>query len=107
MLFQSAHINGCGLTISDVEPSLYVRIEVDENDDVKEWMIANIWTDDVRYFGTDDMLQRYEENIQKSVNVKLLGVPGEFVGTEFLQDLELGLCELKAPKYWEGASLKF
>ena len=59
MLFQSAHINDCGLTISDVEPSMYVRIEVDENDNVKEWMIANIWTDDVRYFGTDDLLQRY------------------------------------------------
>jgi len=107
MLFQSAHTNDCGLTISDVEPSLYVRIEVDENDVVKEWMIANIWTDDVRYFGTDDLLQRYEKNIQKSIKVKLLGVPGEFVGTEIIQDLKLGLCELKAPKYWEGAAQKF
>jgi hypothetical protein len=53
------------------------------------------------------MVQRYEEQIQKSVKVKLLGVPGEFVGTEFVQDLERGLCELKAPKYWEGASEKF
>ncbi len=107
MLFQNAHVNGCGLTISDVEPSLYVRMEVDENDNVVEWMIANIWTDDVRYFGTDDMLKRYEDNIQKSVKVKLLDVPCEFVGTEFIQDMELGLCELKAPKYWEGAALKF
>jgi hypothetical protein len=107
MLFQSAHVNGCGMTISDVEPSMYVRIEVDENDVVKEWMIANIWTDDVRYFGTDGMIAKYEENIQKSVKVKLLGSPGEFVGTDFVQDLELGLCELRAPKYWEGAATKF
>jgi hypothetical protein len=107
MLFQNAHVNGCGMTISEVEPSLYVRIETDENDDVIEWIIINIWTDDVRYFGTDNMVKKYEENIQKSVKVKFLGVPGEFVGTLFVQDLERGLCELKAPKYWESAAAKF
>ena len=42
LLFQGAHINDCGLTLSEIEPSLYVRIETDENDEVKEWMIANI-----------------------------------------------------------------
>ena len=40
------------------------------------------------------------------MKVKLLGVPGEFVGTDFHQDLERGLCELKSPKYWESAMLK-
>jgi hypothetical protein len=30
MLFQNAHVNGCGMTISEVEPSLYVRIETEE-----------------------------------------------------------------------------
>jgi hypothetical protein len=107
MLFQSAHVDGCGMTISEVEPSLYVKIETDKNDEVVEWIIAHVWTDDVRYFGTDNMVKKYEEQIQKSVKVKFLGVPGEFVGTEFVQDLERGLCELKAPKYWEGASEKF
>jgi hypothetical protein len=107
MLFQNAHVEGCGLTLSEVEPSLYVRIETDDNDNVVEWMIVHIWTDDVRYFGTDKMVQKYEEQIQKKVKVKFLGEPGEFVGTEFVQDLERGLCELKAPKYWEGALQKF
>ena len=106
MLFQHAHVNGCGLTLSEIEPSLYVKIEVDENDEVKGWMIANIWTDDVRYFGTDEVIRKYELDVQKHVKVKLLGVPGEFVGTDFHQDLELGLCELKSPKYWESALLK-
>jgi hypothetical protein len=69
-------------------------------------MIANVWTDDVRYFGTDDVIRKYEMEIQKHVKVKLLGVPGEFVGTDFHQNLELGLCELKSPKYWEAALLK-
>ncbi len=40
------------------------------------------------------------------MKVKLLGVPGEFVGTDFHQNIELGLCELKSPKYWESALLK-
>ena len=106
MLFQHAHVNGCGLTLSEIEPSLYVKIEVDKNDEVSGWMIANVWTDDVRYFGTDDVIKKYEEELQKHVKVKLLGVPGEFVGTEFHQDLERGLCELKSPKYWEAALLK-
>jgi hypothetical protein len=106
MLFQHAHINGCGLTLSEIEPSLYIKIEVDEKDEVSGWMIANVWTDDVRYFGTDDVIRRYEADLQKHVKVKLLGIPGEFVGTDFHQDLERGLCELKSPKYWEAALLK-
>jgi hypothetical protein len=106
MLFQHAHVNGCGLTLSEVEPSLYVKIEVDENDDVTGWMIANVWTDDVRYFGTDSVIKKYEEELQKHVKIKLLGIPGEFVGTDFHQDIELGICELKSPKYWEAALLK-
>ena len=65
------------------------------NDKVVEWMIASIWTDDVRYFGTDKMLKEYEKEIQKHIKVKLLGVPGEFVGVDFIQNLELGTLELK------------
>jgi hypothetical protein len=106
MLFQHAHVNGCGLTLSEVEPSLYVKIEVNEKDEVSGWMIANVWTDDVRYFGSDHVIRKYEEELQKHVKVKLLGVPGEFVGTEFCQDIERGICELKSPKYWESALLK-
>jgi hypothetical protein len=106
MLFQHAHINGCGLTLSEIKPSLYIKIEVDEKDEVSGWMIANVWTDDVRNFGTDDVIRKFKENLQKHVKVKLLGEPGEFVGTEFHQDLERGLCELKSPKYWEAALLK-
>ncbi len=30
MLFQDAHVNKCGLTLSEVEPSLFVKIRVDE-----------------------------------------------------------------------------
>jgi hypothetical protein len=103
MLFQAAHVKHCGMTLSEVEPSLYLKIEVDENDNVTEWMIATIWTDDVRYFGTDKMLDEYEKELGKHIKVKLLGVPGEFVGVDVIQNLDLGTLELKAPKYWETA----
>jgi hypothetical protein len=69
-------------------------------------MIVTIWTDDVRYFGTEDMMNEYEEELQKHIKVKLLGVPGEFVGVDFIQNLSLGTMELKAPKYWEAALAK-
>jgi hypothetical protein len=103
MLFQNVHINKCGLTLSEVEPSLYVKIQVDENDEVIGWLLMTIWTDDVRYIGTDNCIKEYEQEVQKHVKVKFLDVPGEFVGTEFHQNLELGVCELKSPKYWEAA----
>ena len=95
------------MTLSEIEPSLYIKMVVDGEDKVIDWIIANIWTDDVRYFGTDKMLRSYEEELQKHIKIKLLGVTGEFVGVEFLQDLELGICEVKAPKYWETALTKF
>jgi hypothetical protein len=52
-----------------VEPSLYVKVEVNESDEVTGWMIANVWTDEVRYFGTDDVIRKYEMNLQKHVKV--------------------------------------
>jgi hypothetical protein len=107
MLFQDAHVNKCGLTLSEVEPSLFVKMKVDAEDNVVEWMIATIWTDDVRYFGTDKMLDEYEVEIQKHIKVKLLGTPGEFVGVDVKQDVERGLCEMKSAKYWEAAKEKF
>jgi hypothetical protein len=107
MLFQSAHVGKCGLTLSEIEPSLYVKMSTNEKDEVVEWMIAVIWTDDVRYFGTTNMIKDYEDEIQKHIKVKFLGVPGEFVGVEIKQDLTRGLCELKSPKYWESAFEKF
>jgi hypothetical protein len=31
-------------------------------------MIATIWTDDVRYFGTEEMLDEYEKELQKHIS---------------------------------------
>jgi hypothetical protein len=99
-------VNKCGLTLSEVEPSPFIKMRVDDEDNVVQWMICSIWTDDVRYFGTTEMLDEYESELQKHIKVKLLGVPGEFVGVDFKHDLSLGIMELKAPKYWEAALVK-
>ena len=107
MLFQNAHVKGCGLTLSEVEPSIYVKIVVDANDLVVDWLIVYVWTDDARYFGTDNLRLKYEDQVAKKIEVKFLGPCLDFVGTEFHQDLGRGLCELKAPKYWEQAGEKF
>jgi hypothetical protein len=70
MLFQNVHVNKCGLTLSEIKPSLYVRIKVDAEDNVSGWLLMTIWTDDVRYIGTDDCIKEYEDEVQKHVNVK-------------------------------------
>ncbi len=43
----------------------------------------DIWTDDVRYIGTNNCIKEYEQEVQKHVKVKFLDMPEEFVGTEF------------------------
>jgi hypothetical protein len=98
MLFQDAHINKCGLTLSEVEPSLFVKMKVDANDEVVEWMISTIWTDDVRYFGTDKMLAEYEAELQKHIKVIFLGAPGEYVGVDIIQDMERGPMRIEKCK---------
>ena len=95
------------MTMCEVGPSMFVKIRCDQNDCVVEWLIAKIWTDDVRYFGTDKMRKDYEDALSSNIKVKFLGIPREFVGTEFLQDVSRGLCELKAPEYWMQASDRF
>ena len=61
--------------MSEAEPSLYVKIAVDDRDCAKDWLICKIWTDDARYFGTDALRKQYEVVISKRIKVKFLGVP--------------------------------
>jgi hypothetical protein len=58
MLFmQGLHIKKCQLTQCEVDPAIYFRIdEVPDKSEkeriVKDFLIANTWVDDARYFGT-------------------------------------------------------
>ena len=107
-LMHHAHIQVCGMTQTQPEPSMFVKIKVDENDIVIGYLIVIAFVDDVRMFGTDPELQEYKSKIASCMKVKFdeLPVP-EFVGIQTYQNLEKGLCELKMPNYWNKAKTFF
>ena len=107
MLLQGTHIKKCGMTQSEVEPSIYMRIQVDSDDKVVEYLVAYVWTDDCRYFGTDKMRLAYEKDVGSNLKVTFCGPAKSFVGVDMVQELDVGLLELKLPKYWEKAAQVF
>ena len=48
----SVHIHTAGLTQTQPEPSMYVKLKVDKEDKVVGYLIVIAFVDDVRYFGT-------------------------------------------------------
>ena len=107
-LMHHAHIQVAGMTQTQPEPSMFVKIKVDENDVVIGYLIVIAFVDDVRMFGTDPELEDYKRKIMSCMKVKFdeLPVP-EFVGIQTYQDLERGTCELKMPNYWNKAKTFF
>ncbi len=107
-LMHHAHIQVCGMTQTQPEPSMFVKIKVDDNDIVIGCLIVIAFVDDVRMFGTEPELQDYKSKIASCMKVKFdeLPVP-EFVGIQTYQNLEKGLCELKMPNYWNKAKTFF
>ena len=59
MLIHSVHTKHCGCNQTEVEPSIYVRIVVDNDDRVTGFLIAAAFVDDLRFFGTDAGVDRY------------------------------------------------
>ena len=100
MLMQGAHIKNCGLTQTEIEPSLYVKFQVDADDKVVEYLFVKGWTDDFRHFGTDGLRAHYEDRIGRAVKMKYLGECSDFVGVSFKHDMERDLMELSSPDYW-------
>jgi hypothetical protein len=107
-LMHHAHIQVCGMTQTQPEPSMFVKIKVDDNDIVIGYLIVIAFVDDVRMFGTEPELQEYKSKIASCMKVKFdeLPVP-EFVGIQTYQNPEKGLCELKMPNYWNKAKTFF
>ena len=104
MLLRGAHVKGAKMTQSDLEPSIYIRILVDENDVVTDYVVAYVYVDDCNYFGTDRLRLMYEEEIAEQLKVKFQGPCKRFVGVETDQDLERGLFEMKLPECWVKAA---
>ena len=108
MLMHSVHTETCGLTQTQPEPSMFVRIIVDDKDRVVGYVIVIAWTDDVRFFGTDRELEQYKKGVQSRMKVTFeMGPVAEFVSIETHQDLVRKLTELKMPKYWVKARQQF
>ena len=107
MLMQSVHIKKCGMTQCEMDPSIYVRIDYDDDDKVRNYIIAITWTDDVRYFGTTKAVDRYESTVQKEIKCKLEGVSKEFVSIEMNHDTAKGTMELTQRDYWVKAVTRF
>ncbi len=107
-LMNSVHIVTAKMTQTQPEPSMYVRIKVDEDDLVVGYLIVICFVDDVRYFGTDLEVKEYKEAALSRLKVKFEKPPvQDFVSVETYQNLEEGTFELKMPKYFENAGTFF
>lgn len=107
MLMQALHIKTCGMTQCEVDPSIYVKVKEDNNGRVMSYMIAITWTDDVRYFGSPDLIKEYEELVSSNMKCTMEGVATEFVSIEMKHDIEKGTMELLQTEYWEKAVKRF
>jgi hypothetical protein len=95
-----------------VDPAIYFRIdevpvESEKRMEVKGFLIAITWVDDVRYFGTDKYVKEYEEAVQLNCKCTMEGESSEFVSIEIRQDLDNKTLELTQSKYWEKAVERF
>jgi hypothetical protein len=59
-----------GMTQTQPEPSMFVKIKVDDNDVVVGYLIVVAFVDDVRMFGTEPELQDYKAKISSCMKVK-------------------------------------
>ena len=108
MLIQAVHTQTCGCTQTEPEPSIYVRIVVDDEDKVTGYLIAAAYTDDIRFFGTEPERQKYMEDVASRLKVTFTKPPvTEFVSIETYQCLETNTFELKMPRYFEKAQQGF
>ena len=104
MLVHGLHTKDCGCMQTAPEPSMFVRIVVDDEDVVVGYLIAMAWTDDLRMFGTAPELKKYMEQVSNKIKVTFEKPPVlEFVSIETYQDIKRGITELKMPKYWQKA----
>ena len=107
-LMNAVHIQTAGLTQTETEPSMYFKINVDNDDTVTGFLLVIAFVDDVRYFGTEPEIEAYKKAVMSRLKVTFEKPPvSEFISIETYQDNELGLTELKMPNYFEKAKSFF
>jgi len=107
MFMQGLHLKHCSMVQSKMDPCVFYRIMEDEKGLVKEYLLVISWVDDCRYFGTDELVKRYEEDIVKHCKCTLEGEAKEFVSIQINNDLKGGFLELTQEEYWEKAVDRF
>ena len=108
LLIHSVHADTCGCTQTQPEPSIYVRIVVDNADCVVGYLIAAAFVDDLRFFGTDPERIKYMADVKTRLKVTFEEPPvTEFVSIETYQCLKTNTCELKMPRYFKKAAAAF
>ena len=106
-LMTGVMVNDAGMKQAEVEPSIYIRIEEDDNGNLLDYVIAITWTDDVRYFGTDAGVKKFQDTMCEKLKCEVEGESEEFVSLETTNDLDNGTLEIKQPKYWVAAAETF
>ena len=108
MLMHSVHTKTCGLTQTQPEPSMFVKIITDNDDKVIGYLVVMAFVDDVRFFGTEPEIEQYKRDVMSRMKVAFEDPPvTDFVSIETYQCLATGTTELKMPTYWRKARLVF
>ena len=104
-LMTSVHTQTCGMTQTAPEPSMFVKINTDDEDNITGYVIAISFVDDVRFFGTENENNEYKGLVSSKLKVKFDEPPiSDFVSIETHQDIKLGITELKMPRYYDKAT---
>ena len=65
------------------------------------------WTDDLPYFGTDQMVEWFERESVQHLPLTFEPVCRDFIGIEVKQDLVRGITLLSQSRYWTLAGERF
>jgi hypothetical protein len=115
MFMLSLHLKKCDMVQSEIDPCIFykfVQKEVTGSGEkmetvLMEYIIAITWVDDVRYFGTNNMVKEYEATIAKNCKCTFEGASKDFVSLQIFHDIEGKVLELKQEDYWVNAIERF
>jgi hypothetical protein len=108
MFIQGLHTKKCGLTQSEMDPCIFYKMNTDKDTNkVTGYLIVMTWVDDCRYFGTPELVQKYEKTISENCKCTMEGETKEFVSIQVKHDKSGGTIELTQEDYWVKAIERF
>jgi hypothetical protein len=85
-----------------MDPCIYYKIiqrdQGQHNGDdpiLEEYLLAITWVDDVRYFGTAELVKKYETTIAEHCKCTFEGESKKFVSIEIVHQVEAKILEIK------------